>query len=126
MSRPKSPTRRRARRGYTMALVMVLLVGMLAILATTQRRLDGLLRVETRLTRADLRSARTRALGRAIDLLYSGPPPSDPYICRTTIETPSGPKTFTVTFRRDGSKHYDLRVEPSDPSDSWPVMPSSF
>ena len=69
---------------------------------------------------------RERAMGKALDVLWTGPPPSDPYVCATIVETSAGPISYTITYVRLGSKHWTVRVEPTSPGDDPSPLPSSF
>jgi hypothetical protein len=109
-----------------MVVVLVFLVVMMALLAVSQRRLDSLMRIESNFAQADIRGDRARAMGRALDLLWTGPPPTDPYECQTTVETSNGPQSFTVTFDRTGGNHWTVRVVPTAPDEDPPEMPSTF
>ena len=115
-----------ARRGYAMVVVLVFLALMLSMLAISQRRLGSVLRVESRFVESEARGDRARAMGKALDVLWTGPPPSDPYICATIIETSVGPKSYTILYDRKGGAHWKVRVEPTAPGDDPPPLPSSF
>ena len=117
---------RSARRGYAMVVVLVFLALMLAMLAVSQRRLGSVLRVESRFVEAESRGDRARAMGRALDVLWTGRPPSDPYICSTIIETSAGPQSYSITFDQKGDSHWEVRVEPTTPGDDPPPLPSKF
>jgi hypothetical protein len=109
-----------------MVVVLVFLVVMMALLAVSQRRLDSLMRIESNFAQADIRGDRARAMGRALDLLWTGPPPADPYTCQTTVETSNGPQSYTVIFARKGGHDWRVRVAPTAPGDNPPPMPSTF
>ena len=120
-----NPPRTR-RRGYAMIAVLVFLALMLTMLAIGQRRLGSVLRVESRFVEAEGRGDRARAMGKALDTLWTGPPPSDYYVCATVIETSAGPKSYTITFDKKGGSHWDVQVEPTAPGDDLPPLPKSF
>ena len=122
----KQCSTRTARRGYAMVVVLVFLALMLSMLAVSQRRLGSVLRVESRFVDAESRGDRLRAMGRALDVLWSGRPPTDPFVCATMIETSAGPQSFTITYDEKGGKHWRVRVEPTAPGDDPPPLPSSF
>lgn len=117
---------RSARRGYAMAVVLVFLAIMLSMLAVSQRRLGSVLRIESRFVEAEARGDRARAMGKALDVLWTGAPPSDPYVCSTIVETSAGPKSYTITYDQKGGKHWKIVVVPTAPGDDPPPLPSSF
>ena len=117
---------RSARRGYAMVVVLVFLAVMLSMLAVTQRRLGSVLRVESRFVEAEARGDRKRAMGKALDVLWTGRPPSDPYVCATVVETSVGPISYTITYDQKGGSHYEVRVEPTAPGDDPPPLPAKF
>lgn len=117
---------RSARRGYAMVVVLVFLAVMLSMLAVSQRRLGSVLRVESSFVAAEARGNREQAMGKALDALWTGTPPSDPYVCATIVQTSMGPKSYTITFEKDDGDHYQVRVEPTAPGDYPPPLPSSF
>jgi hypothetical protein len=109
-----------------MIVVLVFLALMLSMLAVSQRRLSSVLRIESRFVEAEARGDRMRAMGRALDVLWTGPPPSDPYVCSTIIETSAGPKSFTISYDQKSGKHWKVLVEPTAPGDDPPPLPASF
>jgi hypothetical protein len=117
---------RSTRRGYAMVVVLVFLALMLSMLAVSQRRLGSVLRVESGFVDAEARGDRARAMGKALDVLWTGPPPSDPYVCSTVVETSAGAKSYTITYEEQGGQHYRIRVEPTAPGDDPPPLPQSF
>jgi len=125
MTRRNHPPRA-ARRGYAMVVVLVFLAVMLSLLAVSQRRLGSVLRIESHFVDAEARGDRQRAMGLALDALWTGPPPSQHYVCATVIETSVGPKSFTITFDSNGGSHWDIRVEPTASGDNPPLLPTSF
>jgi len=125
MTRRRIPSRS-ARRGYTMIVVLVFLTLMLSALAVTQRRLSSVLRVESGFVNAESRGDRARAMGRALDVLWTGRPPSDPYICATIVQTSAGPISYTISYDQKGGKHWKVLVEPTAPGDDPPLLPTSF
>jgi len=118
--------RRSARRGYAMVVVLVFLALMLSMLAVSQRQLGSVLRMESSFVNADARGNRKQAMGNALDILWTGAPPSDPYVCSTIVQTTLGPKSYTITYERQGGNHYQVRVEPTATGDDPPPLPSSF
>lgn len=121
-TRPRRPSRR----GYAMVVVLVFLALMLSMLAISQRRLGSVLRVESNFAESEIRGDRARAMGKALDALWTGPPPFNPYVCATIVATSIGPKSYTITFNQDGSKHWKVRVEPTAPGDNPPLLPANF
>ena len=123
-TRNKLPRSRR--RGYAMVVVLVFLALMLSMLAVSQRRLGSVLRVESRFVEAEARGNREQAMGNALDVLWTGSPPTDPYFCSTIVQTSAGPKSYTITFAKDSGDHYQVRVEPTAPGDHPKPLPASF
>jgi hypothetical protein len=72
-----------------------------------------------------------QAVGRGLDLLETGFPPTDPYVCGVTVDTSTGPRSFTVTFGQEGTDaegkpRWSLRAVPTGPFDTPPPMPPRF
>ncbi len=125
--RIKSGQRHRVRRGYALVTVLVFLLLMLTMLAVSQRHLASVLRIEQARTLAESRDeGRMRVMARALELLETGKPPSDPYACAATVETSQGFESFTATFANEIDDIWIVRVEPTAPGDFPPAMPPSF
>ncbi len=118
---------RTARRGYAMLTVLFFIALMMIMVALNQRRLSSILRVEEqRLASSDFHEGTGQATGMALDLLETGTPPSNPYVCSVDIETSSGTENFTVTFVSNAPNTWDVHVEPSSDSILPPPMPPFF
>jgi hypothetical protein len=109
-----------------MIVVLIFLAVILSMLAVGQRRLGSVLRVESRFVEAENRGKREQAMGNALDVLGTGPPPSNTYVCATIVETATGPMSYTITYVKDGGTHWLVRVEPTAPGDNPPPLPPSF
>jgi hypothetical protein len=109
-----------------MIMVMVFLAVMLSALAVTQRRLGSVLRVESQFAEAETRGDRSQAMGRALDVLWTGRPPSDPYVCSTIVESSNGPVSYTITYDQESGDHWRIIVTPTAPGDDPPPLPTSF
>ncbi len=119
--------RRTTRRGYAMVTVLVFLATMMVLVAINQRHLSSILRVEEqRQATSDFHEGTGRATALALELLESGTPPGNPYVCSVDIETSAGTKNFTVTFVWNGPNTWSVHVEPSSDIISPPPMPPSF
>ena len=111
------------RRGYAMVLVLVFLAVMMAFVAVGQRHVNSMLRIEQANFDAEMRGDRRRALGQALQVLQTGPPPTDPFICSTTLDTSYGPQSFKITYRYKGGSDWIVRAElGSHPT----LLPDSF
>jgi hypothetical protein len=120
---------RSSRRGYAMMLVLLFIALVLSFFSLSYRHLAAALRVET--TRALIQErdeGSTYALAAGLALLETGLPPSNPYACDTTIETPTGLRGFTVTFtRQEGeSEIWSVQARPTGPFEEHDPMPETF
>lgn len=66
------------------------------------------------------------ALARAMKLLETGPPPSDPYVCGLTLDTSDGPRSFTVTFSGEGENRWAVHAAATASGDNPTPMPDTF
>lgn len=125
MTRTRRHDRKRDRRGYALASVMIFLGVMLTFIAIGQRQLSSALRLERARAEAEFRDeGALQALAQGLRLLETGLPPSDPYVCRTDITTSRGVLTFDVNFSSDGLNNWTVTVAPG--STFTPDMPASF
>ena len=86
-----------------MVLVLVFLALVMAAFSMSQRHIAAALRIETVRTLPSQRDeGGLQALAHGLALLETGSPPSDPYVCAVTMNTSTGPRTFTVTLGRLG------------------------
>ena len=78
------------RRGYAMVIVLMFIVLFLAMLGVVCRELAGALRVESlHAIEVQRDEGSIQALARALALLETGLPPTNPYVCGATIDTPT-------------------------------------
>jgi hypothetical protein len=116
--RKKSP-----RNGYALVL---------SFYSLSQRQMGAMLRMETvRTLQRGRDEGCIQALGRGLDLLETGSPPASPYVCGVTIETSTGPRSFTVTFGQEGfdaegKPKWSVRAVPTGSSETPQPMPPRF
>ena len=120
--------RQRSRRGgYAMLLVTGFLVLFLSLLSLAYSQLAAAIRIQTACA---LQSQRDQgslpALARGLALLETGSPPSNPYVCAVTINTPTGPCSFTVTFASTGPNNWSVSSAPTAATDNPVPMPNTF
>jgi hypothetical protein len=117
----------RTRHGYAMTLVLIFIVLFLALLGVVYRELAGTLRIESLHSLEVQRdTGSVHALARGLALLESGLPPTNPYACGVTIETPGGPLAFTVTFTTQDGVTWQVCSAPTAPGEAPPPMPGVF
>ena len=120
---------RSPRRGYAMVLVLVFIALVLSLFGVSRRHIAAALRVEKGRTCQDDRDQGSLcALARALALLETGLPPSDPYVCAVTIQTPEGERSFTVRFTAESEEdgQWSVRAAPTLPTETPVAMPESF
>ncbi len=116
-----------SRRGYALLTVSVFLVLMLATTGVVHRHLSSTLRIERARVRTEQRDeALIHALAKALELLETGTPPSDPYVCGTTINTSQGPESITVTFTSEIGAIWSVHARPTAPDENPQPMPATF
>jgi hypothetical protein len=110
-----------------MVLVLMFIVLFLALLGVVYREVAGALRIES------LHSVQVRrdqgsvpALARALALFETGLPPSNPYVCGVTVDTPGGPRAFTVTFATQDGVTWQVGSSPAADGETPPPMPDFF
>ena len=118
---------RLARRGYALMLTMFFSLLFLSLLGVAWRGTASALRGQS------IREIQTRrdegtipALARAMRLLETGPPPSDPYVCGLTLDTSDGPRSFTVTFSGEGENSWAVHAAATVPGNDPTPMPDTF
>ncbi len=117
----------RTQGGYAMMLVLVFIVLFLSLCSLAYRHSAAALRVESaRSLQIQRDEGSIHALARALALLETGAPPSDPYVCGVTIDTSTGPRSFTVTFASEGTNNWSVRSAATEPNENPQPMPSSF
>jgi hypothetical protein len=118
---------RSPRRGYALMMVLVFLVLFLAILGVCYRHIAAMLRVESvNQTRTVYDEDCIAALARAMALLESGLPPSNPFVCGATQTTSIGTKTMKVAFSLQEDGLWQVRVSPAQSDEKLPPMPETF
>ena len=116
-----------SRSGYALMLVLVFIVLFLALFGVAYRQTAAALRIESVRSQATQRDEGSlHALARALALLETGNPPSDPYVCGVTIDTSFGPRSLTVTFASEGTNDWTVHSAPTPPNANPQPMPSSF
>ena len=119
--------KRTQRQGYAMLTVTIFVTLMLTFFGVSQKYLGEAVRIEdARIRTRDRDEGAVHALAAACDLLETGLPPSNPYICATTINTSTGARSFTVTFSSLGLNVWSIQVVPTSPTDSPTPMPVTF
>jgi hypothetical protein len=119
---PRSP-----RGGYAMLLVVGFLVLFLALLSMAGSQLGAALRAQSaRALQFQRDEGPLCALARGLALLETGLPPVSPYACGVTINTSTGPSSFTVTFTSTGTNSWSVNSAPTAANDNPPPMPSTF
>lgn len=115
------------RRGYAMVLVLVFIALLLTFYSVAYRNVAAALRVETARSLQQQRDEGViHALARAVALLETGSPPTDPYVCEATIGVPPDERHFTVTFATEGVNLWSVQAAPTEWPDSPEPMPPSF
>lgn len=119
--------RKHHRPGYAMLLVLAFLVIFFALLSLAGSQLAALVRAETVRSNESQRDlGSVPALARALTLLETGYPPSNPYVCGATIDTPTGPSQYTVTFSSAATGNWTVHVAPTAEYESPAPMPLVF
>jgi len=115
------------RSGYALIMVLVFMVLFAAIVGVAFRRLGSAIRTESAHAIQLRRDAGSlQALAKGLSLLETGLPSENPYVCGTTIDTPDGPRTFTVTFTQEEGTSFSVRAAPSLPDEVLTPMPDNF
>ena len=119
--------RRASRRGYAMILVVLFLVLFLAILGVASCEVAALLRtVSLQTVHSDRDQGSLQAAALAVALLETGLPPTSPYVCVATIDTPTGPQAMRVTWTLEAGTTWSINTAPAAPSEVLPPMPSTL
>ncbi|HEY1602001.1 MAG TPA: hypothetical protein VGG64_20530 [Pirellulales bacterium] len=115
------------RPGYAMLLVLAFLVMFFSVLALAYSQLGSLIRAETARAQTVTRDAGcVPALAQALELLETGYPPTNPFVCGVSINTSSGPQAFTVTFATQDVGNWSVQVAPTADNESPAPMPLLF
>ena len=119
--------RKTRRGGYAMLLVVGFLILFLALLGVAYSELAAAVRAQTVCALQIQRDEGSiHALAKGLALLETGLPPSNPYACGVTINTSTGPSSFTVIFTSTGTSSWSVNCVPTAPNDNPPPMPSTF
>ena len=119
--------KRSSRSGYALLTVMIFLVLMLAATGVVHRHLSSTLRIERARVQAEQRDeALIHALANAMELLETGTPPTDPYVCRTTIDMSQGLESITVIYEHEIDEIWNVHAAPTSPDENPQIMPASF
>ena len=115
------------RRGYAMVIVPIFIVLFLAMLGVVYREVAGALRIESlHALQVSRDEGSICAMGRGLALLENGLPPTNPYVCCATIDTPAGPQIFTVTFASADGVNWQVSSSPTSGGATSPPMPVFF
>ena len=116
-----------ARRGYSLMLAMVFNILMLALLGLAYRQLGSTLRIETaRVQQIQRDEGPLRAAARALALLETGVPPSDPYVRKVHADTSEGPSDFIITITSEGNGLYSVQAAKAGTNDPTPPINETF
>jgi hypothetical protein len=108
-----------------MVTVLVFLAVALMLIAVGQRQLSSMLRTERARTQVELRDqGAVPALAQALELLETGVPPTDPYVGETTVDTPLGARSYTVTFTSTGPDQWNVEAAPTTGLPPAPLPPT--
>lgn len=119
--------KRKRRAGYALIMVLVFMVLFVSIVGVAFRRLGSAVRLESAHTNQVRRDGGSVvALSRAMALLETGLPPTDPYVCGTVVDTPAGTRNFTVTFTLEEGTTFSVRAAPTPAEDNPSPMPDTF
>jgi hypothetical protein len=110
-----------------MLLVLAFLVMFLSVLSLAYSQIASLIRAETaRAQEAQRDQGSIPALARAMALLETGYPPTNPYVCGTVIDSLTGSREFTVTFTSQGAGNWSVDIAPTAADDNPLPMPLLF
>jgi hypothetical protein len=116
-----------ARHGYALVLVLIFTVLLLSLVGVAYRQIGSALRLESVRTAQVIRDEGSlQALARALALLGTGPPPSNPYVCDATINTSSGSRVFTITMSSEIEGQWTVHSAPTLPNENPDPMPETF
>lgn len=115
------------RRGYAMVLVLVFIGLMLTFYSVAYRHVGAAIRAETiRTLQSERDNGCITAIARGLTLLETGLPPSNPYVCATSVGTPPDERSFTVTFNSAVEGTWRVHAAPTQWPDEPDPMPVSF
>jgi len=115
------------RGGYALLIVLGFVILFAALLGMAYQQLQSAVLIETvneQEAQRDQGSVQALALG--LQLLETGTPPSDPYVCGVTVQTATGPSSYVVTFTANGSSSWTVQAARLQTGQSPDPMPSTF
>jgi hypothetical protein len=108
-------------------IVVVSLVLFLALWGVTFRQTASVIRVASVQTlRLQRDQGSVQAVAYGVTLLETGLPPTSPYVGAVVIQTPTGSRSFTVTFSFESGTNWSVYATPTASGDNPPLLPSSF
>ena len=122
----RRPNRKhRARRGYAMLLVMVVILTSSAFVAVHQRHLNAALRLEqSRVRSEDYRRGPVTVASIACQRLETGDPPAPiSYSYKHTVDAIT--TLYRVSYKQSG-KQWTILAEPDDKAGIYNELPASF
>jgi len=115
------------RRGISVMLVLVFLALLLTLWGVSYRQVASALRIQSVRSQYTLRDqGNLQALAQGLTLLQSGVPPTDPYVCATTIQMPSGTQSFTLTFSSAEPDIWTVNSTATQPGETVDPIPGTF
>jgi hypothetical protein len=121
-----------ARHGYAMMVVLSALILFMLVIGVAFRQIGSAVRIESVHTNQIQRDeGSVAALAKALTLLETGAPPTDPYSCQVTIITSYGPRAYKVTYTLEGVnlvtlKHWVITVDVLPTGENPATMPATF
>jgi TRAP-type mannitol/chloroaromatic compound transport system permease large subunit len=116
-----------SRRGYALLTVLVFVVLFVSLLGVAWRNTASALRIASvRSLQIQRDEGSLHALARALHLLETGLPPSNPYVCGVTIDTSRGSRSFTVTFTLVEGTTWSVHTRLTPSGESPQAMPEDF
>jgi hypothetical protein len=110
-----------------MVLVTIFMVLMLSLVGVAYRRIGAALRVESVRSQQLLRDQGSlQALAAALALLETGSPPSNPYVCGTTVMTVAGLRSYTITMSSDADNQWTVESALTANGATPTPMPQTF
>jgi hypothetical protein len=115
------------RHGYALVMTVVFMTLLLSAVCLSQQRLASSLRLEKiQALREQRDQGSIHAMAQVLTVLETGVPPTSPYKCLVTVETPQGPRNFTATLTLVSSGRWQIQVAPNQPSDNTVPLPATF
>jgi hypothetical protein len=121
---------RRGERGQVLLLVTVLGLLAMGLWLLAWRSTHDAIRMERIAVQRAIRAGSAQAaLAQGLDLLASGRPPTDPFVCQTTMTSGADSFACAVSYVSQGSPDEWLvraRLATDDEQAELPAMPGSF